>query len=262
MGYPCRPAARLAGGPAGTRPSVPARGKPSPALPGDPAWPHGRSATGDAGPRGQAGRGQPNPTPAEPSAEKGGGGHCCQQLPPLPDPKGRALPPRLLGQGKHGMGPGPCRPVWVLEPFCWQGEFQPPGHSWRELGSTLAPATSLPFPMIEAAAGQGLRARPWHIPRQDRHRQGQGTWGPARHSAVTPGWLRPCHQPRQGTAGCSPAQPRLGGTRGLERGAGPGCPGCSRGLGDTLSPGEGGRPQVPRGPAEAHRAPSAPPPPP
>lgn len=48
-------------------------------------------------------------------------------------------------------------------------------------------------------------------------------------------------------------------SQGLERGAGPGCPACGRSLGDSLSPGEGSQSGVPRGSAQAHRAPSAPP---
>lgn len=103
-----------------------------------PAWPHSGSLTRDTSPRGQAERGQPNPTPAEPSSEEGGGGgsgHGCQQLPPLPDPSSRAQPPHLLAQSKHGMVPNPCWSRVGLEPFCWQSTSLPP----RRAGWSRAP---------------------------------------------------------------------------------------------------------------------------
>lgn len=141
----------------------------------------------------------------------------------------------------------PAGPVWALQPFCWQDGWQPPGHSWKEPGSTLAPATSLPFPVTGASRGRGPWARPQRIPRPGRRGQGQGTRGPA--CALTPAQLRPRHQPRQGTAGCPPAPPRPRGERGTpaearsealaaqagvtpchpRRAAGPGRPGPSRG---------------------------------
>lgn len=40
-----------------------------------PAWPHSGSVT--PAPEHKQKRGQSNPTPAKPSAEEGGGGHCC-----------------------------------------------------------------------------------------------------------------------------------------------------------------------------------------
>lgn len=95
--------------------------KPWLALRRDPAQPHGWSATWDAGPRGRAGRGQPNPTPAEPSTERvvvdaaASSSHLCLT------PKGELCCHVCRDGVSMGWAQERASPMWVLEPFCWQG---------------------------------------------------------------------------------------------------------------------------------------------
>lgn len=104
-GYPRQLAARLASGPAGAHPSAPAGEE---TLAGTAQGPRSAPRRGSNPRTGRARAAKPHPSRA--LHQEGGGGRRCQQLPPLPDPKGRALLPRLLGRGEHGRGPEACQP--------------------------------------------------------------------------------------------------------------------------------------------------------